>query len=403
MPPQITPPRETVSRGLFLRRRLLVSIAGENIDTLILNAKLGEDFPAALAYELDSLKLASQEAEDDLPTPHTFVGETLFIKPHGAGKQWRWILHCPSLHLDVGLGRRNHIVAKARLSAAYLWANDIGDCLAAVFGFLTELFGGEPLLQVSEVHLCVDVAGWTLTMSEAQAFVTRGYRRGLRLEDEDGPEATAPELQVNLNGRRCGTLDFSKGAPHSCCIYDKPAEITVSRKDWMRAVWTANGWDGVAPITRVEFRYKRECLKETGVDEAYAFLDQIPGLWAYSTKKWLRHTLPSGHRNQTRWPTSPVWEAVQQAKFFCDGTPAVRERKTRGDLILLCQMMAGCSSTASALLTAAMPPTDDGSAFLLWFYTWMEAYLQEKGTTFDELREAKRLKLGVIVNASDAA
>jgi hypothetical protein len=316
-------------------------------------------------------------------------------------------LHCPSLHLDLGLGQRTHIVAKARLSAAYLWANDIGDCLASVFAFLTEFLGAEPYLQVSEVHLCVDIAGWELAVADVDCFLTRGHRRSLRVgsrpvgEDEDS--APAPELQINLNGRRCSTLDFSKGAPHSCCIYDKTSELVISRKDWIHAVWLANGWDGTSRVTRVEFRYKRECLREMEIDEVYTFLDQIPALWAYSAKKWLRHTVPNGDKNKARWPTSQVWEAVQTASFFCDGTPAVRERKTRGDLILLCQMIAGCSSTASALLTSSMPPTDDGSAFLLWFYTWMEAYLQEKGTTFDELREAKRQKLGVVATTDSVA
>ena len=93
------------------------------------------------------------------------------------------------------------------------------------------------------------------------------------MEDED---ESPPSLQINLNGRRCGTLDFSKGAAHSCCIYDKTKEITVSRKDWMHEVWRSNGWDGESRVTRVEFRYKRECLREMGVEEAYAFLDQTP-------------------------------------------------------------------------------------------------------------------------------
>ncbi len=82
---------------------------------------------------------------------------------------------------------------------------------------------------------------WELAVGDAAAFVTRGHRRGLRLEDED---ETPPALQINLNGRRCGTLDFSKGAAHSCCIYDKTKEITVSRKDWMQEVWRNQrlGW-----------------------------------------------------------------------------------------------------------------------------------------------------------------
>jgi hypothetical protein len=366
-------------------------IVADNIDTLILNVKLRQDFPLEFAQQLDVLKEASQDAEEDLVTEHTFAGERLFIKPHGAGKQWRWILHSPSLHLDVGLGKHTQIVAKARLSAAYLWATETGDALTQVYAFLTGLLGSEPFLQVSEAHLCVDVAGWELAVGDAAAFVTRGHRRGLRLEDE-----TPSSLQINLNGRRCGTLDFSKGAPHSCCIYDKTKEITVSRKDWMQEVWKSHGWDGESRVTRVEFRYKRECLREMGVEEAYAFLDQLPSLWAYSTKQWLRHTIPSSDRNKARWPTSPLWEAVQQASFFGDGVPAVRERKTAGDLLLICQMLAGCSTTASALLTNALPLQDDGTHFLIWFMTWLERYLEQKGISYEDITEAKRLKLGVV-------
>jgi hypothetical protein len=95
-------------------------IVADNIDTLILNVKLRQDFPVELAQQLDVLKEASKDAEEDLVTDYTFAGERLFIKPHGARKQWRWILHSPSLHLDVGLGKHTQIVAKARLSAAYL-------------------------------------------------------------------------------------------------------------------------------------------------------------------------------------------------------------------------------------------------------------------------------------------
>jgi hypothetical protein len=368
-------------------------IVADHIDTLILNVKLRQEFPWDLARQLDALKEASQETEEDIVTDYTFAGERLFIKPHGAGKQWRWILHCPSLHLDLGLGKHTQIVAKARLSAVYLWATEVGDALTQVYAFLTILHGSEPFLQVSEAHLCVDIAGWELAVADAEAFVTRGHRRGLRLEDED---ETPPALQINLNGRRCGTLDFSKGAAHSCCIYDKTKEITVSRKDWMQEVWRSNGWDGESRVTRVEFRYKHECLREIGVEEAYTFLDQISSLWAYSTKQWLRYTLPSGDRNKARWPTSPLWEQVQQATFFGDGAPAVRERKTAGDLLLICQMLAGCSTTASALLSNALPPADDGTHFLIWFMNWLEGYLEQKGVSYEGITEAKRLKLGVI-------
>ena len=95
-------------------------LVGQNIDTFIGNARLNGDFPDDLAARLEDLKRRSQEAEEDLPTPWQFAGEVLFIKPHGAGRERRWIVHSPSIHVDVGLGRLTHIVAKARLSSAFL-------------------------------------------------------------------------------------------------------------------------------------------------------------------------------------------------------------------------------------------------------------------------------------------
>src|SRR5690348_2207924 len=68
-------------------------LVGANIDTFIGNARLTGDFPDDLAAHLEELKRRSQEAEEDLPTTWQFAGEVVFIKPHGAGRQWRWILH----------------------------------------------------------------------------------------------------------------------------------------------------------------------------------------------------------------------------------------------------------------------------------------------------------------------
>ena len=382
------------------------SVVGQNIDTFIGNARLNAEFPDELADQLEDLKRQSQEAEEDIPTPWRFAGEVLFIKPHGAGRQWRWILHSPSIHVDVGLGKLTQIVAKARLASAFLWEHEIGVALTLLYGFLADFLQVPFTLQVSEVHLCADVAGWELSLDNLPAFITRSRSKGLRLfpSDAPSPEVDEPfiapdDVRLQFAGRRLATLDFSKGAPHACCIYDKTAEIIVSRKDWMQEVWTTNGWDGESRVTRVEFRYKRECLREMKIEEAYAFLDQIPSLWAYSTKLWLRHTIPNDDLNRARWPLSPLWQLVQRASFFCDGTPAVRERRRTGDLTLLCQMIAGCSTSAAAFLTQVLPQQDDGTHFLIWFWDWFERYLIEKGLSFEQIRETKAARLGVVAAA----
>jgi hypothetical protein len=133
---------------------------------------------------------------------------------------------------------------------------------------------------------------------------------------------------------------------HSCRIYDKTKEITVSHKDWMQAVWLRNGWDDT---------------------------------------------------NRGRWPISPFWQAVQQVTEFGEAAePAVREKKYAGDLKLICQMLTGCATTAAAYLANRLPDTDDGSLFLRWFYDWMGSYHTEKSLTFEGLRDGKRLRLGII-------
>ncbi len=150
------------------------------------------------------------------------------------------------------------------------------------------------------MHLCADITGWEPSLLDAHAFITRGHKRKLRLGAPDAESGALANLEINLDGRRCTGYDFSKTAPHSCCIYDKTREIVTSRKDWMEPVWESNGWDGSSRVIRVEFRYERECLKELGVEDPYAMLDQLPGLWAYSTQQWLRHTIPT--HDTEPWP-----------------------------------------------------------------------------------------------------
>src|SRR5260221_1555166 len=200
------------------------AIVGANIDTWILNVKGA--LPEGLADQLDRVKAASQEADEDVPTPWCFDGQTLFIKAHGRGRQWRWILHCPALHLDMGRGTLNHIVGKVRLASAFLWEQGVDVALAKTFDFLATLYGEGITLQVSEVHLCADVAGWELSLEDAQAFITRGHNRTTHIDDDHegdrdrsgagaNDDVVAPQFALHMTGRRCTGYEFSKGAAHS--------------------------------------------------------------------------------------------------------------------------------------------------------------------------------------------
>ena len=72
------------------------------------------------------------------------------------------------------------------------------------------------------------------------------------------------------------------------------------------------------------------------------------------------------------------------------------------DLQLICQMLAGCSTKAAALLTNALPPQANAADFLTWFYDWMASYHQQKGVAFEELRDEKRMRLGMALQSADS-
>ena len=62
-------------------------------------------------------------------------------------------------------------------------------------------------------------------------------------------------------------------------------------------------------------------------------------------------------------------------------------------------MIAGCSTSAAAFLTQVLPSQDDGTHFLIWFWDWFERYLQEKGVSFEQIRETKAARLGIVAAA----
>ena len=60
-------------------------IVADNIDTLILNVKLRQDFPLELAQQLEVLKEACEDAEEDLVTDYRTEPESPWFE---AGDEW---------------------------------------------------------------------------------------------------------------------------------------------------------------------------------------------------------------------------------------------------------------------------------------------------------------------------
>ncbi|MGH2480380.1 MAG: hypothetical protein ACRDHW_12055 [Ktedonobacteraceae bacterium] len=165
------------------------TIVNRGVDTLVVNAyhvSLGGhvrkgEVSDALVKRLEEWKKAAQEAVEPVPSAWVFQGVRLLMRPNGAGRgHWQWLLISRLLTVSISRGRWNGGIAQVRFSSEYLWsAPSLEEAIKQVHRFLEQLFGCEVFLQVSEVHLCVDVAGWSeiRSVDHRRDFVSRARQR----------------------------------------------------------------------------------------------------------------------------------------------------------------------------------------------------------------------------------
>src|SRR5712691_2797225 len=387
-----------------------IELVGYGVDTLLINVRYADstgqpvrqELDERLAHELDYLQGEARAAETAVASPWSFLDVLLFVEPHGAGKQWRWLLTSRLLTLVVSRGRFNDVIAQVRFSSEFLWSQAwCGDALTKVHTFLMSIFGESIHLQVSDVHLCADVVGYDFSQCNYEAhFVTR-VRKNEAIYGVDG---------VALDCHRVSTLAFSKHkCPLSCSIYNKTLEITQkSHKTWFYDLWQRNGWDGVSNVWRVEFRFKREFLHEVKIEWAYDLLDAFKRLWEYAAGRvvgddglpdgWLRYVVPGEDSNHSRWWVHPAWVVVQGA--FADDPesdlgPLVRERIREKNVERGIASTMGYISTLAAWLGGMY--ADDGvdvSLLLHWLSEVGPEYLESKQRDFLEEVRKKQKRYG---------
>jgi hypothetical protein len=440
------------------------------IDTLVLNVRYadatgkpvkGDDalLPDYLIACLSACQNIAREKDAPVPmSDFSYEHADLMMYPHGAGKgQWRWLIHCPSFALAISRGRLNGVIAQVRFSAQYLWSHewpenhrqDIWKPIKDVQDFLTDLFAPESRrlhLQPSELHLCADVTGWDVSACDWEhAFLSRARTR-INQADES-TAAAGGARQAIIRNRSLATLNFGTHAsPLSCCIYNKTQELKVSRKSWFEYRWRPHGWDGISPVWRIEYRWKREALHEAKQEGVFHGIEDIrdldsellSSLWAYAAGHtqcgddglpdgWLRYAAPSDDTNMARWPVHPAWQVIQSA-FSTETEPAVntqtgevfelpasslatliRERHYEENIKRLAVQVGGCASTLAAWLHGS---ADTLPAVLDYLVDHLPAYTlsdlaqvvpvdlleEEYARRFEEKVEEKRSLYGVSDN-----
>ncbi|MBV9690098.1 MAG: hypothetical protein JO202_10370, partial [Ktedonobacteraceae bacterium] len=266
----------------------------------------------------------------------------------------------------------------------------------------------------SEVHLCAD-----LVHDFSHADWSEGFIRRCSLTPhfdrqfgfiEAHPEQDAEYLvgadRVHLRHRPITGFSFgTHSSAISAVIYNKSAYIRTKepQSDYFHDIWRANGWDGESDVWRVEFRLKRDALRDFKIEDVchgigYAFdlPERLEVIWQYCSVHFLRYVVPTEDTNRTRWETHSAWQAVQHAFFplvQIDLAPIVRERKRIVNKERLVQQVTGCLITLHAWDKDRHPcdEGDDLSLVLHRYYPNALEYLEkQKKKSFGRLVQKKQ-------------
>ncbi len=196
--------------------------------------------------------------------------------------------------------------------------------------------GAYVVLAVSRLDLHSDWQGWDVCGDDRQRFVCRA--RALATYEDDG-DLTG----FSFGNRKTGSMVAR--------IYDKTREIEGKGNDWWFPLW-GDRYDPTRPVTRVEFEFEREALREMELSDPEAVFGAVGELWAYATQSWLTYRDRGGHSDRSRWPISPAWTAIQESSLALGSLPRARidAAGTGGGLRLLMPLLNGCVASFASWL-----------------------------------------------------
>lgn len=246
--------------------------------------------------------------------------------------------------------------------AEALAARGIERCLAEAAAMAWQM--GRVLEQaVRRFDLCADVAGWEIHADDAACIVKRprasydvatdaseiaelgsrrrrGAPRPYELAGPTTHEAGKPGFR-----RVCG-LSIGAGGALMARIYDKRLELSLAGRERKRTLeherWREAGWDGEAPVTRIEFQIRGAAIKELGLRDPEAvretmtddagkaigqrvmrhadgrtvtLSERLPWVWA-TMLRWVRLVVPdSAQRFASRLQTQWRWRFLELVAF----------------------------------------------------------------------------------------
>jgi len=361
----------------------MYKIVNSGIDSLVLGFSIEKYLDSDSFTELeDSKLLAGDKMFNSKGSPVSWYGVDFIVQPKGA-RGYEWVLRNDDVIVCIAREAKGGSVLPevyVTFSAPYLWSHGS----TAAVKLFKQWLGKWALFtedKVSRCDLCLDIEMTTPMIDLHKEIVTLAKHKGYYLKDLSG----------YMRGLHDSGYEFGKGNLVGR-FYDKTLEIASSKKDWFRDIWTANGWDGVTPVTRVEFQMRRKFLKLFQVNGYGDLEPAVASTWRYCTSDWLRVCEPSNGKKNNHQHLLPVqewWAFVQQSKCLFGedvGLTRFQLKKPRYDALMA--QGKGVLSSALALRASAVGISEALYSFHKDIDTWLK----------DDLRDVAVSKIAGVSN-----
>ena len=232
------------------------------------------------------------------------VGSHIFeVKDKGAG-MFPFVLDDNAYRIQLSRPGKKLPMAYVKVSAEYLAFKGpvaVQDELKVLLSEFGEITGQN---MVSRIDLSADFSSSCVMDSwHRSAWVTR-----------------AVEIHSYARDQQFTGWTIGMGGIIGARLYDKTKEIEHSGKSWAETLWLPAGWEPGQQVWRLEFEFKRDCLKERNLSSLDSILANLNGLWCYATTEWLRLTEPNpADSTRARWPTHPLWIALASVDWETTG------------------------------------------------------------------------------------
>jgi len=301
------------------------------------------------------LELAVATARDlDLPCVSVPFGDQEWMVHRKAPKYFRYHLSSGDVHIFFSKHKEDSAIPNCKIEIGSLtcWSGT-KTAYDSIITRITSHGCNVTKEIVSRVDLCSDFVGMDISKQ--------------KFHYQDRWIQYARTFASYFTNRKLNGVSIGKGE-RMLRIYDKVAELkqknATNKQEAFQKIWGVQSYEE-KPVTRVEFQFRREAIKEFSdennlfqIDTVAELCEHLQSLWAYGSKIWARHNQDDVDRNnkhQSRAKLSKSWEKVCSVSFG-DQYLVRTIKKTRKDIKALCQQMTG---VALSLVAATGVQVDD--------------------------------------------